>query len=372
MFHLYFFAVWALVVWRVVRPMHLWRPYAIVVSIALLVLMQHHLITRLVSGNMFSPELPFGVIAAIAWGFGSVLTLAGLIAVFELASLILRWTGLARKTIGPGPKLALVGVSMLVSALGVYQAVQVPQVRRIELPVVGLPRAMDGLRMVQLSDPHISRLFPASWVREVVARTNALQPDLIVITGDLIDGTVDARAADVAPLADLRATHGVIAIPGNHEYYFDETKWSAAFRELGMRVLLNEHVQIGKPDSAVAIVGITDEAAAAYGKPGPDVRRTLRDVPAGLPVLLLSHRPADVVPNAQRGIAMQLSGHTHGGMVRGFDAIVGRANGGYVSGLYKVGPMWLYVSNGTGIWNGFPIRLGVPAEITEFVLRTPK
>ncbi|HAK91344.1 MAG TPA: metallophosphoesterase, partial [Massilia timonae] len=81
------------------------------------------------------------------------------------------------------------------------------------------------------------------------------------------------------------------------------------------------------------------------------------------------HQPIGVAANAESGIDVQLSGHTHGGMIRGVDQVVKRANGGYVSGSYRVKGMQLYVSNGTGLWNGFPIRLGVPAEITEFVLR---
>ena len=223
--------------------------------------------------------------------------------------------------------------------------------------------------MVQLTDLHISRLMDGDWARQVVARTNALQADLVVITGDLIDGTPQAREQDIAPLADLRARHGVIASLGNHEYYFGAERWTREFGRLGMRVLVNRHETVEHAGARMVVAGVTDRVAPRFGMEGPDTARALLGANPTLPVILLSHQPIGMQANAEAGVDVQLSGHTHGGMVRGIDRVVRAANGGYVSGAYRIGSMRLYISNGTGLWNGFPIRLGVPAEITEFVLK---
>lgn len=386
MFHIYLLIIWVFIAWRLLLPLNLGAVPKYAIAGLLLVLMQHHLVSRLVFGNMFSPEVSFPVLASSAWAFGACVLLFAITVMSDGVLLIGRLFGLRLMAQQLNVlRLASLGLAVMGAAVGVSNALQVPGVTRVELAVTNLPRELEGLKVVQLSDLHISRLLPADWVASVVARTNALHPDLILITGDLIDGTVAARKADVAPLRSLQAPMGIFAIPGNHEYYFDEPAWKRAFTDLGMRVLSNEHVAVVAPEAiasnvpgnervprgpgTIVIAGINDLAAKAYGLPGPDVEAALQSVPSGHTVILLDHRPADVLAHAQRGVDVQLSGHTHGGMIRGFAAAVRWANGGYVSGLYQVAGMQLYVSNGTGIWNGFPMRLGVPPEITEFVLR---
>ncbi|MEG2632358.1 MAG: metallophosphoesterase, partial [Comamonas sp.] len=234
--------------------------------------------------------------------------------------------------------------------------------------VKNLPAALEGFRLVQLSDLHISKLFQQDWVQGVVERTNAIDADLIVVTGDFIDGSVQARRDDVAPLAQLQARHGVLGIPGNHEYYFDYAAWKARFEELGVRMLTNQHAVVQHGTAQLTVAGIADAVATLYGYEGPDLPKALAGAPADAPVVLLSHRPAGAARNAQAGVALQLSGHTHGGMVLGMEPVFGPPNEGYLTRGYRVGDMQLYVSNGTGLWMGFPIRLGIPSEITEFVL----
>jgi predicted MPP superfamily phosphohydrolase len=160
-----------------------------------------------------------------------------------------------------------------------------------------------------------------------------------------------------------------LAIPGNHEYYSDYVAWMAAYRALGLTMLENGHVLIKRQDALLAVAGLTDRQAGAFGLPRPDLSAALEGIPAGTPVILLEHRPGDAPANARAGVALQLSGHTHGGQIRGLDLLTKRANNGFVSGLYQVGDMKLYVSNGTGLWNGLAIRLGRPSEITQIVLR---
>ncbi|KAF1055384.1 MAG: putative protein YpbG [Stenotrophomonas maltophilia] len=244
----------------------------------------------------------------------------------------------------------------------------VPKVKQVDVAIAGLPAAFDGYRVLQLTDIHASRLLTGDWVRQVVARANAQQPDLIVITGDLIDGTVQARRDDYPPLGQLHARDGVIAINGNHEYYEQYAQWMQTFHGLGLQLLHNAHTEVRRGDVALTIAGVTDPVAAQHGQAPPDINAALAGATPGAPVILLDHRPADARANASHGVALQLSGHTHGGHIRGLDQIVKRSNNGFVSGRYTVDGMTLYVSNGASLWPGFATRLAVPSEITVFTL----
>ena len=264
----------------------------------------------------------------------------------------------------------LLGISAVVlSVVGVTQAVRVPPVKEIEVELAGLPPEFEGYRLIQLTDLHLSKLFARRWAQEVVARANAQRPDLIVITGDLMDGTLEARRDDVEPLADLRADDGVLVIPGNHEYYYGYEGWMTKYQQLGMTRLCNSHVSITRGGSSLVVAGITDTASDRFSLPSPDLGRALSGAPQDAPVILLDHRPNTAPQAAQAGVALQLSGHTHGGMVKGLDRLVARFNNGFVSGFYQLGNMQLYVNNGTGMWNGFALRIGVPSELTVITLR---
>ncbi|GGX97393.1 metallophosphoesterase [Massilia dura] len=372
MFFPYLYLAFIYFVLRLIVPLPLGRAARIALALAVFLVCQHHQIQKWYFGTMFSPEIPrpFVILLGLlycAWLLLSIMSLLVDLGLF--VAWALRRGRAVEHTFMPRLRYAMFTIAALLSGVGVYQAIGVPEVRRVELAIRDLPPGLDGLRMVQLSDLHISRLMDAGWVRQVVGRTNALRPDLIVISGDLIDGTPQAREGDIAPLAGLRARHGVIASLGNHEYYFGAERWTREFERLGMTVLVNRHAVVDHGGSRMTVAGVADRVASRFDMAGPDTARALQGAAPAFPVILLSHQPIEVEANARAGVDVQLSGHTHGGMVRGIDEVVKRANGGYVSGRYSVGGMWLYVSNGTGLWNGFPIRLGVPAEITEFTLK---
>ena len=303
------------------------------------------------------------------WAFGAIVLLALLQLLLDVGLLVgIPFHG-GIVSAPDGVRYGLAAVATVAAAVGVHQAMRIPPLKETEIGIPGLPRQFDGYTILQLTDLHISRLFPASWARAVVERSNKLGVDLIVITGDLIDGTLDARRADIEPLRDLKATDGVYVISGNHEYIFGYSTWMAHFAELGLLSLENRHIVLDRDGSKLVLAGITDRASRRTGHLVRDLVAVLEGAPKGAPVILLDHQPSDARNAAKLGVALQLSGHTHGGLILGLDRQAARANAGYVSGRYDVDGMTLYVNNGTALWPGFALRLGCPSELTRITLR---
>ncbi|WP_153111008.1 metallophosphoesterase [Propionivibrio limicola] len=379
MFHFLTGLIGLYVIWRFIPRFALKPGHKALLALAIVLISQHHLISRTFFGTLASPELPFGVLVLHGWLFGALILLAAFLFLKDIGALVLpKRVAVASFVPLHKPRsrifstrlnYALCLAPLALSGAGVWESVRVPDVRTVEITLPRLPAELDGLRVVQLSDLHASRLLQAPWVSAVVEKTNALNPDLILITGDLIDGTPELRAPDVSPLRNLKARQGVFAIPGNHEYYASHPQWLATFGDLGLRMLLNEHVVINEKGKNLVVAGITDRAAERIAGPMPDLPAALAGAPKGAVTILMAHRPDGARKNAEAGVDLQLSGHTHGGQVLGLHYVTQYANDGLVSGLYRIGDMQLYVSNGTGLWNGFPIRLGRPAEITQIVLR---
>jgi predicted MPP superfamily phosphohydrolase len=367
MFHLIFGLPCLYVVARVLWPLPVSPAAKAGIAVLLLVASQFHFWSRLSSGSVFSPEFPRPLVVLFNWAFGAIMLLAVMQLALDVAALLsLPWGGWA---IPATWRYTQAAAAMLLSAVAVQQAVRVPPVKDVEIAIADLPPAFDGYTLLQLTDLHLSRLFPASWAEAVVARSNRLGADLGVITGDLIDGSLAARRADVEPLSGLRAPDGVWVVPGNHEYFFDYAAWMRRYAELGLRVLGNRHTVLRRRDDALVLAGVTDLSAPHAGHPGPDLDAALAGAPPAVPVILLDHQPKGARAAAAHGVALQLSGHTHGGTILGFDRLFALANDGFVSGRYPVGGMTLYVNNGTALWPGFALRLGRPSELTRITLR---
>ena len=260
-------------------------------------------------------------------------------------------------------------LAMALAAVGVQQAIRVPPVKEVTIKIDHLPREFEGYQLLQLTDLHITRLFNAAWSAEMVRRAMSLNVDLIVITGDVIDGTVQNRIKDVEPLGNLRAPDGVYAITGNHEYFFEQQRWTEHLASLGLPTLHNSHIIIKRGAAELVIAGLPDISASGRNADGPDLAMALKGAPKNAPVILLDHQPRNARQNAQQQVDLQLSGHTHGGLIAGFDRLFAKPNGGFVSGLYQVDGMQLYVNNGTALWPGMAIRLGRPSELTRITLR---
>jgi predicted MPP superfamily phosphohydrolase len=253
----------------------------------------------------------------------------------------------------------------LVGGYAVYRARVRLDVTDVEVPIARLPASAEGMKIVQLTDMHVGGTISRAFVEHVVARTNALEPDVVAITGDLVDGTVERLRDAVAPLAELRARHGVYFVTGNHEYFSGVEPWMDELARLGIRVLRNERVAIG---DAFDLAGVDDFSARRLGAAGgPDLNRALEGRDRSRPLVLLAHQPRAVVEAARAGVDLQLSGHTHGGQIWPFSYLV-KMQQPYVAGLHRHGDTAIYVSCGTGYW-GPPMRLGTRAEIARIVLR---
>ena len=358
---------------RCVLPLRCTRPLKMLLALlVLLVGFRLHIFSLLYA--TFNPELPRWVL--VSTGVPHVLFfLLALLSLLRDGACLVWW--LARR-LRPGlPALpgsnrqmaVLLLVALVMTALAVPAALRIPEVRTQEIVLPGLPSALDGLRVAHLTDLHISRNFPAAWTRAVVDRTNALRPDLILLTGDLMDGSPALRRGDFAPMADLRAPLGVFACPGNHEYYSGLPAWRPVLRAHGITLLENGAVVLPVRGSHLTVAGVTDNAAGRFGLPGPDPHTALEGTPR--PRILMAHKPELFLQTAP-DIDLQLSGHTHGGLALLLDQGVALFNGGFVRGWYARDDARLYVGPGSGLWGGFPLRLGVPSEILLLVLRAPQ
>ncbi len=260
-------------------------------------------------------------------------------------------------------------VALAFVAVGLRGGLARPQLKRVDLELARWPAALDGFRIVQISDIHIGPILDRRFSRELTDRVNALEPDLIAITGDLVDGSVKKLRDEVTPFGDLRARHGVFFVTGNHDHYSGAEGWIERMRELGFRILRNERLTIGQSGAAFELAGVDDHRSGLESRTGgEDLDAALADLSPDLAVVLLAHDPTTFKTAYAMGIDLQLSGHTHGGQIWPFRWLV-RLVIPYVEGRHSVGEAELYVSRGTGFW-GPPMRLFAPAEITEITLRS--
>jgi uncharacterized protein len=248
--------------------------------------------------------------------------------------------------------------SLTVVVLGLLNVARGPVLKHVRVPLTGLP--VPSYTIAHLTDVHIGSTIGREFAEQIVERVNALRPDLIVITGDLVDGRLSELLPHIEPLRKLRARDGVFAVTGNHEYYWNVEPWLEHLRSLGIRILRNEHVTIA---GAFELAGTDDSTAHE------DVERAVNGCDPSLPVVLLAHHPRTIAKATQAGVALQLSGHTHGGQLLPWGWLA-RIWDPKVAGLARFGRTWLYVGEGTGYW-GPPLRVGTRCEIGAITL-TPE
>jgi predicted MPP superfamily phosphohydrolase len=256
-------------------------------------------------------------------------------------------------------------LAMAAALSGLYSARRTPRVRDVDVPIDGLPAALHGFTIVQISDLHVGPTVKGAYVRAVVERINTLDADAVAITGDLVDGRAQDLAGDVAPLANLRSRHGSFFVTGNHEYYSGAAEWIALLRSLGLTVLLDEHVVLDHDGAQLVLAGVADFSARHFiAAHRSDPRAAMAGAPRGAGLrVLLAHQPRSADAAADAGFDVQLSGHTHGGQFWPWNLLV-KLQQPFVAGLHRLRTLWVYTSRGTGYW-GPPLRLGAPSEITR-------
>jgi predicted MPP superfamily phosphohydrolase len=260
-----------------------------------------------------------------------------------------------------------VGASALVSSYGVFRAFEPAELSEVPVKLPRLPRALDGFTIVQISDVHVGDIIGKGFLDHVVERVNALEPDLVAITGDLVDGSVRELGATIATLQGLRSRHGTFFITGNHEYYVGASAWCDALGKMGMTVLRNRTVSVGEKGASFDLVGVDDWGARRWGqKSGYDFPKAIAGRDPQRAAVLLAHQPSNFEVCAEAGMGLQLSGHTHGGQMFPFTRAI-HLMWAQSRGRFTQGESTLYVSRGTGFW-GAPMRVDSPPEIVKVTL----
>ena len=259
-------------------------------------------------------------------------------------------------------------LALAATVLGVFNARRTAAVVTVDVPIAGLPAALAGFTIAQISDIHVGPTIKARYLQGIVEAVNRLEADLVAVTGDLVDGSVAELSVHVAPLAGLVSRHGTFFVTGNHEYYSGAVPWMAELRRLGINVLQNQHVVLERAGASMVLAGVADFGAHHFDPSHrSDPAAALHGAPASAAVrILLAHQPRSAAAAEQAGFDLQLSGHTHGGQFFPWVLLV-RLQQPFTAGLHRIGKLWVYVSRGTGYW-GPPKRLGAPSEITRLRL----
>ena len=258
--------------------------------------------------------------------------------------------------------ICLIAVSSYLAVHVLFEALRIPQVKEVNIEIENLPSDLEGIRIVQITDLHISPAIRRNYVQKLVERVNDISPDIIALTGDIFDDLYDQISEDVAPLAGLNARLGIFFVTGNHEYFHRVDNWLIEIEKLGLTVLLNEHKLIKQGRGLILVGGVADYSAPSRNSHASDPFKAIGEFSEADVKILLAHQPLSVYEAAQAGFDLQLSGHTHGGIISLARWLKGLEQP-FQSGLYTYKSMKIYVSNGAGYYF-LPVRFGSPSEIS--------
>jgi predicted MPP superfamily phosphohydrolase len=317
---------------------------------------QGYVLQKLFDVPVMCPDgLPFPLLVLAKWGDIATL-LAGLL------SLI--WITLRLCGVKWAPWQPLTG-AMVLGALMLWLGVRMPPVHERSLVVRDLPAAAEGLRVAVVADLHIDCWRGRAWCEAFVERLNAARPDVVLFTGDQVDGEIAKRLEDLAPLAKLQAPYGKYLISGNHEWMFGGDDYMAHYASLGLTVLDGKRIEV----QGLTLIGLPDTRSLTNAETLPLLMMLMADMPKEACTILMAHKPG-IAPDADLlGVDVQFSGHTHGGQLPGLATLMKRFNKGFVRGFYDLPEgMKLFVAPGSAAWIGFPYRLFYTSELTLFTL----
>lgn len=329
------------------------------------------LFDRVLGASALSDFLAFVGFSWMGYGFYLALILGGADAMRALFTTVVKTEvpldhqrrALLARTVAFGAG----SVAAATAGYGFWRAYAPPEITEVPIALDGLPPQLSGLTIVQVSDIHVGPTIKRKFMEEMVARVNALKPDVVAITGDLVDGSVARLGDAVSALQDLKSRYGVYFVNGNHEYYSGHLEWDAFLEQIGVEVLRNRSVAIGDGKAKLNLIGVDDwSAQRQFPGEGYDLQKALASRDPSLPSVLLAHQPRGFEEAAKAGVGLQLSGHTHGGQILPWNLAV-QLVFPHIAGLYREHGGHLYVNRGTGFW-GPPLRVGAPPEITRVIL----
>jgi hypothetical protein len=250
---------------------------------------------------------------------------------------------------------AVFGMAVLITIYGLINAAWI-RVTRIDVRLPSLPDAWRGCTMALVTDLHLGHIAGPGFLSRIISRLRFLQPDAVLIGGDMFDGTTLGLDRLVAPWGSYSAPRGIFYITGNHDEFAERTIYLDAVQRTGIRVLNNEKVVV----DGLQIVGVHDSDAGDAAELRSILRRARLDPQQ--PSILLAHRPGNLAVAEEEGISLQLSGHTHQGQLWPWTLLVSRIYGPFAYGLHRLNKLQVYTSSGAGAW-GPPLRVGTKSEI---------
>ncbi|MBX7116560.1 MAG: metallophosphoesterase [Myxococcaceae bacterium] len=253
-----------------------------------------------------------------------------------------------------------------VAGFGVYRAFAPAEITELPIRLPGLPKALEGFTLVQLTDVHVGPVIRERFMDDLVNRANGCKPDAVVITGDLVDGSLGELGNAVARLTRLSSKFGTYFVTGNHDYYSDATLWVPALEGLGIVALRNRRAVLGDGEASFDLIGV-DDWGARFGPRGYDLAAATAGRDKTRASVLLAHQPSNFEAVAKEGLGLQLSGHTHGGQMFPANYLGDVIWGSRNNGLSQLDGSQIYVSRGCG-FVGPPMRVGAAPEIVKVVL----
>lgn len=349
------------------------------ITLAIIIGLSRNFVHLIYGGTAYDPDVPYNFIFILELTRASLFTLAIFVVITSAVNAVAMFKERDLKafyipTAKPFTSMIMLALAFAVGLYGTSCAYMKPELNHYEVTLDRLAPELDGMRVVVLTDVHITGNTDPNHFLNLIEVTNKLNPDLIFLVGDLIDGPLSKRHVLTRLFFDLRAKYGVFVTTGNHEYYADYPEWRKYFEKGGLISVDNKAMLLKDPKGKplLSLGGITDPTARYFNLPTPDIKGVVSGLNDSVPTIALSHRPNYVndFAKADKKVDLVLSGHTHGGLFPVMSYMSAKENGGYLAGAYRVNNTNLIVSRGIAVWATYPIRLGVDPEIVVLTLHS--